>query len=248
MKIFYDSKKSMELMRRIEDKFGAKSRKTSRGQEMHVSDLTGCQMKPYNRMIGIPRKHTKLQIGVMVFGIVAENMLGWTFPADELQYQSNIWLLDGKQNIFGHIDIYENKRYPLEVKASRKSIFKARDIPKYWIEQLASYMSMQGANDGWIVLFNVFSTQVMAFKMQMTNDDILGWLITMNMRAGKIRRAVKAKNSDDLEINPLQYNFCDYKQDCPRANECRNRWKIIEADKKRLRTEKKKAKRKKRDI
>lgn len=226
-------------MQRIEEKFGATSRKTARGSEMHVSDLTGCLVKPYCRIIGLPRHHTKLQVGVMVFGIVAENILGWTYPRDELQYQANIWLLEGDQNIFGHIDIYEDKKYPLEVKASRKSIFKAKDVPDYWVEQLMSYMSMMGAEKGWMVIFNVFTTQIMAFQMRLSPDDILGWLITISERANKVRRAVDTKDPSDLPINPKIYNFCDYKNDCPRRSECHNRWKELERQKKEERARKK---------
>lgn len=232
MRFFYDKDKSMELMQKIEKEFGARSRKTARGKEMHVSDLTGCQLRAYNRITGVPRHQTKQQIGVMVFGIIAETVVGWTYPKDELQYQSNLWLLQGDSNIFGHIDIYEDKKSPLEIKASRKSIFRAKEIPIYWVEQLMTYMAMQSATKGWLILFNVFSTQIMAFQMKLTTEDILDWLILINERAIKIRNAADNNDPSDLEINPLQYSWCDYKGTCPRANECKNRWKIIDSEKK----------------
>jgi len=238
MKFFYDKDKSMELMQKIEDEFGARSRKTARGKEMHVSDLTGCQLRPYNRITGIPRNQTKQQIGVMIFGIVAETVLGWTYPKDELQYQSNLWLVKNDEGIFGHIDVYENKVHPLEVKASRKLIFRAKEVPVYWVEQLMTYMAMQSATKGWLVLFNVFSTQIMAFQMKLTTEDILDWLIVINKRASKIRKAADIGDPSELEINPLQYNWCDYKDDCPRADECKDMWKTIEAEKKAAKKEK----------
>jgi len=239
MKFFYDKVKSMELMQAIENEFGARSRKTARGKEMHVSDLTGCQARPYCRITGIPRHTTKQQVGVMVFGIIAETILGWTRPSDELQYQCSCWMLEGEENIFGHIDIYENLMNPLEVKASRKTIFRAKEVPAYWVEQLMTYMAMQSATKGWIILFNVFSTQIMAFQMQLTTNDILGWLITINERASKIRMAADRKDPSDLEINPNQYSWCDYKDDCPRADECKERWKEIKAEKAKAKKQKK---------
>jgi len=240
MKIYYDKEKSMELMQRIEDEFGARSRKTARGTEMHVSDLTGCQCRPYCRISGVPRQTTKQQVGVMVFGIIAETILGWTRPQNELQYQSNFWLLEPNQNIFGHIDVFEDEKHPWEVKASRKSIFKSKDLPVYWVEQLMSYMTIQGAKKGWLILFNVFSTQIMAFRFNLTNEDILGWIVTLNERASKIRKAVNDKDPSNLEINPNQYSWCDYKHNCPRASECKDRWKDIKAKKARDKREKKK--------
>lgn len=233
----------MVLMQRIEDKFGAASRKTARGSEMHISDLTGCPLKPYCRIIGLKREFTKGAIGVMVFGIVAENMLGWTFPAEQLQYQSVMPLLKGKENIFGHIDIYEDYKFPLEVKASRKRVFKAKDIPHYWVEQLMSYMAMQGANIGWIIMFNVFSTVIMAFQMQMTTDDIIGWLITLTQRSSRIKDAVKKKDPLLLEPNAQEYHWCPYKKVCPRKLPCRDKYNELEAEKRKLKANKKKVKR-----
>lgn len=224
MKFFYDKNKSMELMQRIEDEFGERSRKTARGKEMHVSDLTGCQVRPYCRIMGIERRTTKQQVGVMVFGIVAETVLGWTYPKDTLQYQANLWVVEEDENIFGHIDVYENYENPLEVKASRKSIFKADQVPKYWVEQLMTYMAMQGANVGWLVLFNVFSTQIMAFQMKLTAEEILDWLIVIVNRAMKIRNATDVKDPSMLDINHKQYSWCDYKHICPRREECKERY------------------------
>jgi len=115
-------------------------------------------------------------------------------------------------------------------------------VPIYWVEQLMSYMSMMGAEKGWMVIFNVFTTQIMAFQMKLSPDDILGWLITISERANKVRRAVKIKDASDLPINPKLYNMCDYKKDCPRRDECHNRWKEMQKEKEKARREKKRNK------
>lgn len=229
----------MELMKRIEDKFGEQSRHTARGMEMHVSDLTGCQLRPYCRILGIERHTTKTQIGVMVFGIVAENVLGWTYPKDVLQYRANLGVVGDDDNIFGHIDIFENYKNPLEVKASRKVIFKAAQVPIYWVEQLMTYMAFTSSNVGWMVIFNVFSTQIMAFKMILTNEDILDRIILMNERAITIRKATNLKDPSSLIINPNQYSWCDYRDNCPRGGECKERYKAMQKEKKKNKRENK---------
>lgn len=225
MKFYYDKEKSMELMQRIEDKFAERCKQTSRGEEMHVSDLTGCQLRPYCRLVGVERIPTKQSVGTMVFGIIAEDVLGWTFPEDTLQYESSIGMLTPDENIFGHMDIFEKKIYCLEVKASRKSIFKAADVPIYWVEQLMSYMAMNGKQIGWIVIYNIFTTQIMAFRMMLTTAEILEWLIVLNNRAIAVRSAAKNKDCSTLIINPKQYGWCDYKKTCPRRSECREKSK-----------------------
>lgn len=238
MKVFYDKDKSIELMQRIEDEFGERARKTARGEEMHVSDLTGCLLKPYCRLLGLERKMTKTIVGVMVFGIVAENMLGWTYPSEELQYQSNLWVLEKSENIFGHIDIYEDMKYPIEIKSSRKNVFKSNELPKYWVEQLMAYMSIQGSWKGWIIMFNVFSTQIMAFQVQMTAEDRLDWLIELNRRALAVRNAFKEKDCRLLDINPHEYEWCLYKDGCPRKEFCGDKWKELQSQKRKNKKEK----------
>lgn len=239
----------MVLMKRIEEKFGEQSRKQPRGSEMHVSDLTGCPLKPFCRLIGLKQNFTKGSIGMMVFGIVSENMIGWTFPNEQLQYQSSIPFVEGEENIFGHIDIYEDLKFPLEVKSSRKTVYKASQLPRIWVEQLMSYMAMQGATTGWIVMFNVFSATIMAFQLQMSNSDIMGWLITLTERANRIRKTFEETKSKshfeaslNLEPSGEEYFYCSYKKECPRRVACRDKWKEIEAEKKRLAKLKKKQK------
>lgn len=212
-------------MQRIQKKFGYRASKTSRGKEIHVSDLTGCLMKPYCRVTGVERKQSKSSIGLMVFGIIAQKLLQWTYPKRVCEFEANIALLKDIENIFGHIDIYEKEIYPIEVKASRKRVFKSSQIPIAWVEQLMSYMSMTGAHLGWIVLFNVFSVQIMAFKFVLSKKDILGWLVTLSKRASSIITATKTKDCSELEICPEEYEWCGYKHGCPRAEECRQKWK-----------------------
>lgn len=219
MRIFYDKEKSMELMKRIEDKFGEEN-KYQRGTEIHVSDLCYCLMKTYCRITGIERQQTKSSIGVMVFGIIAETVLGWTYPKDVLQYKSSMPMTSEEENIFGHIDVFEEFKYPLEVKASRKQVFMANQVPPQWIEQLISYMSMEGCQTGWIVIFNIFSTQIIAFQINLTREEILDWQIALSTRRIQTLEAIKLKDPTKIPIRADEYSFCDYRFKCPKGEEC----------------------------
>jgi len=231
MRFFYDKDKSLELMQRITKKFD-RATGASRGKELHVSDCVYCPVSAFCRLTGIERHRTKTSIGLMVFGIVAEDVLASTYTKEEAdcQHKTRIMLKED-ESIFGHMDIFEFYKFPLEVKASRKRIFKAEDVPKPWVEQLMSYMSMKGLGVGWLVIFNVFSTQMMAFKMILSKDDILGWLITMTMRGAKIKEAVNSEDSLILEIHPSDYEWCDYKHACPRRSECKKKWRELKKQK-----------------
>jgi len=230
MKVFFDKQKSEELTRRIEAKFAEEY--VHRGNELHVSDLTACLMKPVCRLIGFEREKPKASVGLMVFGIIAENVIAWTYPADVLQFKSSMNILKDEDDIFGHIDIYEEKKFPLEVKGTRKRIFKTNDLPVNWVEQLVSYMSMQGADKGWLVILNILSCQLMAFRIEMTQQDRLDWLITLTNRrnvvvkmAEEISKGVISQFS--FEIKPQDYSMCGYKKNCPRREECKRKAKEL---------------------
>lgn len=232
MKFFFDKHKSEELTKRIEAKFFREY--IPRGNELHVSDLTACLMKPVCRLIGLKREDTKASVGLMVFGIIAENVVAWTYPADVLQFKSSMNLLKDEDDIFGHIDIFEEKRFPLEVKGTRKRIFKTKDMPLNWVEQLVSYVSMQGADKGWLVILNILSCQLMAFRVEMTDQDRLDWLITLTSRADAVKKLAKEIiekginiNLTVLEIRSEDYSMCSWKKSCPRLDECKRKAKEL---------------------
>lgn len=231
MKIFYDKTKSEDIIRRIEDKFTKEL--NERGDEAHVSDLTCCLMRFFSRLIGLERTKTKASVGLMVFGIITEQVIAWTYPEDTWQFPSSMNMVSEEEDIFGHIDIFEDKLFPLEVKGSRKRIFKTKDVPLNWAEQLISYISMQGADKGWLIVFNILSCQVMAFRIEMTNQDRLDWMITLSERRNSVigaAREYKAKKSTrflSIEIRPEDYSFCAYKKVCLRREECRKKNKQL---------------------
>jgi hypothetical protein len=226
-------------MERIQKKFGEEN-KYIRSTDIHISDLCSCLMKTYNRIMGIERKQTKSSIGIMVFGIIAETLLAWTFPKEVFQHKSHMPMLIEEEDIFGHIDIFEEFKYPLEVKASRKQVFMASQVPVQWIEQLISYMSMEGCQVGWIVIFNIFSTQIIAFQINLTQEEILEWQIVLSTRRVQTITAIKAKNSNDLIIRPDEYGLCDYRFKCPRGEECYKKSREIAERKSKDKQEKKK--------
>lgn len=232
MKIFFDKAKSEELTKRIETKFSEESHE--RGNELHISDLTTCLMKTVCRLIGLTREELKANVGLMVFGIIAENVIAWTYPADVSQFKSSMNLLKDEDDIFGHIDIFEEKKFPLEVKGTRKRIFRTKDLPINWAEQLMSYMAMEGADKGWLVIFNFLSCQLTAFRIEMTNQDRLDWIITLTSRANATKELAKellekATNMHltVLEIRPQDYSMCNWKKVCPRRDECKRKAKEL---------------------
>jgi len=246
MQIYYDKEKSAE----IEDKLIGKwskwedqkkryrirrdERVAKRGKEFHVSDVVCCPLQTYCRLMKFQRKFSKKGVGMMLFGIVAQKLLQWLYPDEDCEYEATI-----PDIVIGHVDIFESLKYPLEIKSSRKRIFKRSQIPQQWVEQLVCYMAMTGSKKGWMVILNIFSCQVSCFCVEMTNEDILGQLVVIATTVNERRRAVNLERPSMLRPSGEHYEFCVYKHNCPRRDDCKRKFDVIqkrkeEAKKKRM--------------
>ena len=220
MRIYYDSEKTKELNEKIIKKFGKERQKRTSDFPIHVSDLIGCEMKFYCRMMGLEESHTHKSIGMMVFGIIGQGIVQQLFPKNECEYETKL-----ENFVFGHIDVYEKKKFPLEIKATRKRVYKKRNIPERWIKQLMAYMSMEHKRKGWLIFLNVFTSQVSAFCIEMTDDELLAYNMFLLGKAYKFKNAIENKSCDELEVSPDQYEYCEYKHTCPRREECYLKWR-----------------------
>jgi len=235
LKIYFDKEKSAELEKKLIDKWFLwedEKRKyrikrelkvAIRGSEFHISDVVCCPLKTYCRIKKFERKFTKKTVGVMLFGIVAQKLVQWLYPDDQCEHEAVI-----PDIVIGHIDIFEDFKYPLEIKSSRKRIFKRSQIPQMWVEQLVSYMAMTSSKKGWIILLNVFSCQVTCFCIEMTDTDILGQLVVISDTINRRRRAINLENPNMLRPSAEQYEHCQFKHNCPRKVECKRKFQVIQ--------------------
>lgn len=215
MKFYYDAEKTKELEQKLVDRWV--KTQLPRGNELHVYDVTYCNVKAYNRLTGVKPYFTKQVIGFFVFGVVSQKIIQELFPEDEREFVPEKFL----KEIEGHIDVYELKVNPLEIKSSRKRIFKAKDIPQKWVEQLMSYMAKTNRNKGWLIIVNVFSCQLSCFCLELTDGELENQRVIMLYNATQILNAVKNRNPNNLYVSPKEYNACIYKKVCPRRGECK---------------------------
>jgi len=227
MRLYYDGEKTKELTEKLLQKFSQEKQKRTTSFPIHVSDLINCEMKFYCRMKGLKESHTRKSIGMMVFGIIGQTIVQQLFPDEEREFETKLENL-----VFGHIDVYEDKKFPLEIKATRKRVYKKQNIPEKWIKQLMAYMSMENKKKGWLVFLNVFTNQLSAFAVEMTEQELYAYNMFLVGKAYKFRNVLENGNYDKLEILPEQYEFCEYKHECPRREECRREWRRLKWEKK----------------
>jgi len=225
MKIEYDAEKSKEISEKMYSKW-ARDRKPPRGEMLHSTDVVGCEVAPYNRLTGCEYYVTRKAIGFMVFGTVSGKILASLYPKEEREFTAVL-----EDLVEGHIDVFEKLKFPLEGKSSRKRIFRVNDLPQSWVEQIMNYMTMKNADVGWIVILNVFSIQICAFRIEMTGQDRLDWAIYLADKVNRIKDSAKNHDPSKLRINPEDYGNCRYKEHCSRRQECHSKWLELERKK-----------------
>ena len=229
MKLYYDSEKANKLQNMIYDEWDSTKNEVDpthrveyhnekRGKECHISDVIYCPMKRFCRTINCEEKITRQSVGMMLFGIVAQKILQWMFPEEQCEYNSVI-----SNIVEGHIDVFEELEYPLEIKASRKKIYGKEQLPKEWMRQLISYLAMEGKHKGWIIILNVVNMELSAWCIELTNDEIFNQLIDITNTVNIQEKAIIEKNYGLLSIHPSEFTYCSYRYSCPRRMECKQR-------------------------
>jgi len=228
MKIYYDKDKSAEIERKLWEKWDERNRsrdeyepithsETPHGSEYHVSDAIYCPMKKICQDLGFPREFTKQGIGTMLVGIVAQKLIQWLYPPSEREVVALMSNL-----VQGHIDIYEQLRYVIEIKFSRKRIYRRDDVPDIWINQVCSYMAMKSSYKGWIIIVNLISCQVSAFCIELYNSDILDILLALTNSVIHMDYLKNTQKYDEAQIHPEEYTGCAYKNKCPQKDRCKD--------------------------
>jgi len=213
LKFFYDSEKTKEFETLLVERWSEPKPR----EKIHVSDIVHCLVGAWCRMNHIQKDPTKENIGMLIFGIIGGQVIQWAFPEDWCESETDL-----ESTIFAHIDVFDkNLHSPYETKASRKKIFKASDVPPSWVDQLICYMTMKNSDIGWILILNVFSNQISAFRLELTANERLGQTIVMMERAAKLQKALKENNPELLPLKPEEYENCLFKRTCPRKIACK---------------------------
>ena len=219
VKFFHDKNKAKEIEQKLMAKWD-RDRKPRTG--IHTYDVVYCQLKAFLRFAGVEKRITKQSVGFMVFGIIGDFLVGELFPRKYRHFKTGLYDV-----IKSEIDVLEQGLYPLEIKTTRKRIFRKSQVPQKWVEQLLTYMCEQNAHQGWLVLLSIFSGQIMTFKLEITQQEIEAQKVVALERARIIKEAVNNRDPTPLQPQPAEYSLCDYKYRCPKKEECREKAKNL---------------------
>lgn len=235
MKVFYDKNKTKEVEERILDKWGKRDRKSWADRGFNVSEVTYCEVKCYCRRTGQEQRYTKESIGFLVFGIVSENVVMGIYPEDQRQHEANL-----NEIVWGHMDVYEDFKYPIEGKATAKRIYKREHLPKNWVMQLINYITMSRSNKGWLFILDIFTRQLSAWCVELTSDEKLMQIEVLMNKVSKLSNSIESEDYSELNITPEEYGLCNFKHTCPKRGECKIEAKKIEKEKREKKKRRKK--------
>jgi len=201
LKFFYDGTKAAELEDKLVQYFEDHSQVRNK---VHLSDTCHCEVACYNRLIGMDRMQSKSGISNMLFGDAGQILLQRLFPEDQVEYES-------EDIVSSHADIFEDHEHIIEIKWSAQRIFRAADISDSWRLQLMRYMSKHECDVGWMVIVNILSRQLTAFKLIMNEDERQAQLIQMIQIRDRILKAKEEGDPSELIIWDNECRYCGYR-------------------------------------
>jgi hypothetical protein len=202
MKFYFDSEKIDELNEKLKGFFFEHQEQRN---TVHLSDTCHCEIKAYNRLTGMEWTVDNSAINFMLFGDAGQILLQRLYPESEIEY-----VVDGAV-VPCHIDIFEDEKHVIEIKWSAQRIFRASDVSEGWRLQLMRYMALTNTSIGWLVIVNIYTRQLTAFKLTMTDDELAEQLKQIVESKERILKADKEKNTVGLIIIDTECGSCGYR-------------------------------------
>lgn len=195
MRIEYKSEMVKEFAERI---LSYHYKKTTLGRQgWHRSDAISCPLKAYWRVTNeLQGEYRSRDVGIVMIGEMAHQVLEKGFDAQE-----QVFNIGGVQVT---IDALSGK-FPVEIKTTRKQIFKREDIPADWSEQLAIGISVMDVDKGYLMTINIINFALMVWEFSMNADERE---LTRNAFIWQILNIADTVDKHKPEILTPRYSDC----------------------------------------
>jgi hypothetical protein len=169
----------------------------------HRSDAIACPLKAYWRMTGeVKGQFRSKDVGILMVGEMAHIVLERGFEVQEQIIKIG--------DIAITVDATHNKQ-PVEIKTTRKKIYRREDLPRSWIEQLSIAMAVMGADTGFLMIVNIINFGVTVWEFAMTERDRELVLHTFVWQIMAIADSVKKKDPTLLTPKHSDCMWCYYR-------------------------------------
>jgi CRISPR/Cas system-associated exonuclease Cas4 (RecB family) len=161
MKIEHKAEMVKDFAERI---LGYHYKTTTEGRKgWHRSDAIACPLKAYWRITEeLKGEFRSRDVGILMIGTMAHQVLEQGFDAKEKVFDV--------AGVKVTVDALAGE-YPVEVKTTRKKVYRSGDIPRDWVEQLAIAMSVMGIDKGYLMIINIITFSLTVWEFTMNEDE-----------------------------------------------------------------------------
>jgi hypothetical protein len=179
----------------------------------HRSDAISCPLRAYWRLTGeVQGEYRSHDVGIMMLGEMAHVVLERGFD-----YKEKI-IKVGEVNVTVDATLDD---FPIEIKTTRKQIYRKEDVPREWQEQLSIAISVMDKDYGWLLIMNVITCAFMCFKFDMSPDEREMFRQAFIWQILSIADAVKQKKPELLTPKYDECGFCYYRPTKTNLNGCK---------------------------
>jgi hypothetical protein len=169
----------------------------------HRSDAISCPLTAYWRITGERKgEYRSRDVGILMLGEMAHIVLERGF-----EYQEKVVKV-GEVSVT--IDALMDGK-PIEIKTTRKNIYKKEDLPREWQEQLSIAMAVTEQDEGWLLIVNVITFAVLAFKFEMGPEEREMFRQAFVWQIISIADSIKQKKPELLKPKYDDCRFCYYR-------------------------------------
>jgi len=183
--------------------------------QLHLTDdpeICGCSLKAFCRLhYKFPAKYSRKTAGIFMRGILYDELFKRPFNAVEVEKKIGFVVTQKMTGfIVAHPDVVLGK-YPIEAKHTTRIIQHPSDIPACWITQLTLEEVYCKVRLGWLVIGDLQSTLVTAWKVKIDKEEEEHLLEGHVKRMSELASAIYIRrHSNGLKPNWSECPSCYY--------------------------------------
>jgi hypothetical protein len=186
----------------------------------HVTDVVMCPRQRVYREIDRLPIDAKT-VSIYSAGKAIHEAIQWLFLSDKRTFEREKYI--EYEDIQGSVDIYDRRRNtPLELKTTRAS--EIQEPKTFHVEQLKYYMSILGAEEGYMIyqlLMHFDKTPFKAFRIMMTAEERKEQRAKLVREIDSLKRAMEVRDpalARSVDKDPSLKWLCT---DCPYLTKCK---------------------------
>lgn len=171
---------------------------------IHRSSIIDCPLTLYYTETGEAEQHfDENNVGIWLLGELCHIAFTKYFDARE-----KVFNLAG---IKVTIDAIYNSKFPVELKTTRKKIYRREDLLNDWIHQLSIGMAVMESDVGYLIVMNIITFKLQVYEFHTTKEEREKILEHSLWTIIDISNAIKERNPNLLKPKYEKCKTCSFR-------------------------------------